>query len=137
MVTPQIRRLEPHDPLPERGPFVLVLRRFGEDDPRAVVTEIILDDGVGLPKASVPAASGSRPADFKEALRQAVTLAEIHGIAIVHAVDRTAGAREREVLAHGGDHAVNSPALDDGDPAQGTDIRDRPLDAGYNLRPER
>ena len=36
----EIIRLDPHDPLPDAKPFALVIRRFGEDDPNAIVTEI-------------------------------------------------------------------------------------------------
>ena len=37
----EIRRLEPHAPVPESGRFVLVIRRFGEDDPSATLTEVM------------------------------------------------------------------------------------------------
>jgi hypothetical protein len=53
-------------------------------------------------------------------------------------VDRTAGPREREVLRHHGDHAVDIEKLADEEPGEtGTDIRDRPMDAGYNVTPHR
>ena len=48
--TVEIRKLDPHDPLPEgRAGRVIVLRRFDEDDPRKIVTEITL---TGLPGRS-------------------------------------------------------------------------------------
>ena len=42
-------------------------------------------------------------------------MAESEGLDVVYAVDRTAGARERTVLAHGGDHTVNMEELQDMD----------------------
>ncbi len=131
MAAPGLHRLEPHDPLPERGPYVLVIRRFGEDDPKATVVEIIVDDGTAPRQVSVPAASDGSPADLGEALHQAVTLARSLGIAAIYAVDRMAGPRERAVRAHGGDHDFDETPLADGEPGEGADLRDRPRDAGY------
>ena len=134
MAGPELRRLAPHDPLPERGPYVLVLRRFGEDDPAAVVTEMIIDDGRSPPRQSVMPGRDVLPAAFDAVVHQAAEAALRHHIGIVYAVDRTEGERERSVLEHGGDHSFGSARLEDTDPEDGeagTDLRDRRRDAGY------
>ena len=48
-------------------------------------------------------------------------------------MDRTAGAREQEVLSHGGDHSVNMASLSDDDledGERGSDMRDAARTAG-------
>lgn len=123
----EIIRLEPHDPLPERGNIALVLRRFGEDDPNAVITEI---DYFGRHPVVELAADGS----FEDAVHTAARHATERGIATVYAIDRTAGRREQEVLSHHGDHSVRSDELadtDEEDGVRGATILDRPSSAGY------
>lgn len=135
-----IRRLAPHDPVPESGRYLIVMRRFAEDAPRLTVTELIASDGEHAPVLTVPAGGDGAPLGFEAALRAAVARADREGLAEVIAVDRTAGPREREVLAHEGDHAVHGEVLADTDLEEGEpgpDIRDRPQDAGYNLTPDR
>jgi hypothetical protein len=114
---PDIRRLQPHDPLPEVGRNIIVMRRLGEDAPSMAVTEIILTDG---PKQSVTAAVNpdGTEMEFEEAVRLAVSQAKDREYNVVYAVDRTAGPREREVLAHGGDHTTGMESLVDEDEDQ-------------------
>lgn len=135
-----IRRLAPHDPVPESGRYLIVMRRFAEDAPRMTITELIASDGEHAPVLIVPTGSDGLPLDFEAALRAAQVQADRDGVREVIAVDRTAGPREREVLAHGGDHAVHGETLADTDLEEGEpgpDMRDRPQDAGYNLTPDR
>lgn len=112
----------------------MVLRRFGEDDPSSVVTELIVDDGHSPPRRSVVVGPKGAAAALDAAVREAIEQAGRHHIRVVYAVDRTAGERERSVLEHGGDHSFGSARLEDTDPEDGesgTDMRDRPRDAGY------
>jgi hypothetical protein len=135
---PQVHRLQPHDAVPESGRFILVLRRFGEDAPAVAITEFIVADGVEPPEMAPAMRSDGNGMDFDEAVAAAAAQAEYRGIPNVYAVDRTSGAREREVLAHSGDRTVGMDKLQDTASGEtGTDIRDRPLDAGYNLTPHR
>jgi hypothetical protein len=115
----ELRRLNPHDPVPETGRYLIVMRRFGEDAPRAVVTELIASDGRNPPVMTVPTGADGQALDFREAVRTALALADREGLAVVYAVDRTAGPREQEVLAHGGDHAVHAERLADTDLTEG------------------
>jgi hypothetical protein len=136
---PAIRRLAPHDPVPETGRYLIVMRRFAEDAPRTTVTELIASDGHNAPVLTVPTDAGGTPLDFEAAVRAAAAQAERDGLPDVFAVDRTAGPREQEVLTHGGDHSVHAERLADTDLTEGEpgpDIRDRPEDAGYNLTPD-
>jgi hypothetical protein len=128
----EIIRLQPHDPLPEATPNAVLLRRFGEDDPKAVVTEL---DFSG-PHAAVLIAvgPGGAPLKWEDAIQEARREAEARGYDTLHVVDRTAGAREQDVLAHGGDHSVHGEGLADTDPEdgeEGSTILDRPHDAGF------
>ena len=123
-----LRVLAPHDPVPESGHYMIVMRRFAEDAPRTTLTEIITSDGQNPPVLSVPTGADGAPLDFAAAVRAARKDAEAQGLAVLYAVDRTAGSREREVLAHGGDHAVHSERLADSDLEEGErgpDMRDR------------
>ncbi len=128
----EIIRLEPHDALPEGGNIALVLRRFGEDDPSSIITEI---DFFGRHPAAVLAmGEGGQPPRFEDAVHEAVRQAQARGIATVYAIDRTAGRREQEVLTHHGDHSVRSDELsdtDEEDGERGATILDRPSGAGY------
>ena len=47
----EIRHLNPHDPTPEGGHAVVVLRRFDEDDPHKIVVELTLDPPPRLARA--------------------------------------------------------------------------------------
>ncbi len=135
-----LRRLQPHDPVPEGGRYMLVLRRFGEDAPDVAVTEIITADGRDPPQAEPALVRGGRPMEFEAAVQHAQALADRQGYAILYAVDRTAGRPERAVRQHHGDRTAGVERFADTDPEdgeQGTDLRDRPRDAGYNLNRER
>lgn len=125
----EITRLEPHDPLPEGpGRRVLVMRRFDEDDPRKTITELHLTGG-GVPaEAARPMMPDGTPMRLDDAIEAARRVAESEAVDRVYVVDRTAGAREQEIMSHGGDHSINMDKLQDTDPEdgeQGPDMRDR------------
>lgn len=128
----RIIRLDPHDPLPDPGPHAIVIRRFGEDDPNAVITEI---DYYGAHPAMLLAVSpDGGPVPWEDAVQAAQREAHMRGLGTVYAVDRTAGRREQDVLAHHGDHSIHSEELsdtDEEDGVSGTSLLDRPHDAGY------
>jgi hypothetical protein len=133
---PQVSRLQPHDPVPDAGRYMLVLRRFGEDDPQVAITEIIVADGENPPELTVAVCPDGTPMPFEQAISLAEGWAEREGCQTIYAVDRTAGQREQEVLRHHGDHAVDMKKLADEETGEeGSDMRDRPMDAGYNLTP--
>jgi hypothetical protein len=120
----ELRRLAPHDPLPEGGPYVVAMRRLAEDDPDGTVTIIAVvlctkqDDGsVSLrdDDGTVALHADGTPMEFEEAIAAAETLAKRKHIKLVCAVDRTLGPREAEVLAHHGDHGFASETLEDED----------------------
>jgi hypothetical protein len=129
----KLHRLAPHDALPgDRTPHVLVLRRFGEDDPHVTLTEITVTH---VPDPRAPARTGvavhsdGRPMSFEEAIAAAARIAAEEHIETVFAIDRTAGPREREILARHGDHSVGDAPLADDDLEEGErgpDMRDRP-----------
>lgn len=124
-----LRVLAPHDPVPESGHYMIVMRRFAEEAPRTTLTEIITSDGQNAPVLTVPVGADGAPLDFAAAVRAARREAEAQGLVVLYAVDRTAGPREQEVLAHGGDHAVHSERLADSDLEEGEpgpDMRGRP-----------
>ena len=124
----EIRRLDPHDPLPDDlGRHVLVLQRFDEDEPRRTHVEITLTTAPGKVETTRPAGPDGTPMSFDQAISAAKQVAESEGLHLVYAVDRTAGPREREILASGGDHSVNMDKLDDTDMEEGKrgpDMRD-------------
>lgn len=127
-----IRRLEPHAPLPDTR-HVTVLRRFDEDDPDRVITEIVLGTAPGRSESANPASSDGRPMALPAAIEAAKRVAESEGIAAVHVIDRTAGPREHEILDHGGDHSVGLAKLDDMDLEEGErgpDMRDPVMPRG-------
>lgn len=135
----ELRILAPHDPVPESGRYLIVMRRLAEEAPGLTITEVIASDGQNAPVLRVPTGADGAPLDFDATLEAARREAERQGLPVVYAVDRTAGPREREVLAHGGDHAVNldrlvDADLEDGEP--GPDMRDRPQESGTNLTPQ-
>jgi hypothetical protein len=122
----EIRRLNPHDPLPG-GHYVAVMRRFDEDDPKRVMVETIVGHASGAEETSRPQRADGFFMEYEEAVEAAKHLAERAGLAAVYAVDRTAGPRERDILAHGGDHSTGMDALSDTDLEEGErgpDMRD-------------
>jgi hypothetical protein len=126
------RTLEPHAPLPD-GRHVSVLRRFDEDNPDRVITEIVLGHDGGRSETANPARPDGAPMSLPEAVEAGKRVAETEGIHTVFVVDRTAGPREHEILEHGGDHSVNMAHLDDmdlEDGERGPDMRD-----GVRYRP--
>ncbi len=120
-------RLAPHDPVPDYGNHALVLRRMGEDDPNAVLIEIVFYGPHG----------GSTPlpgSNLDEAVKLALAEAEKRGLKTLYVVDRTAGKLEREALHDHGERNFTGDALSDTDAEDGVagaDIRDRPHDAGF------
>jgi hypothetical protein len=71
---------------------------------------------------------------WEDAIRTAQAEAARRGLKSLYAVDRTAGRREQEVLAHHGDHSVFSGELsdtDEEDGVSGSSILDRPPGAGF------
>ena len=125
-------RLAPHDPVPDYGNHVLVLRRMGEDDPGAVVTEIVF---YGQDSATVPAVGRDGHAlTLEQAVEAAEAEAARRHLSKVYVVDRTAGKLEQEALADHGGRGFAADALEDTDPEdgeRGPDLRDRPHDAGF------
>lgn len=120
-------RLAPHDPVPDYGNHALVLRRMGEDDPGAVVTEIVFYGNDG---GSTPVARGS----LEDAVKLALAEAERRGLKTLYVVDRTGGKLEQEAIRDHGERNFEGDALEDTDPEDGeagADIRDRPHDAGF------
>jgi hypothetical protein len=130
----EVTRLDPHDPLPERGPFVVVMRRFGEDDPNATLLEIVVATADGLPETRPAIGPDDRVLDLDGATALASRVADAMQVPRVLFVDRTAGQREAEVIRHHGDHSFAGERLEDTDPEDGeagTSLRDRPQGAGY------
>jgi hypothetical protein len=125
-------QLAPHDPIPAPGAHGLVLRHLGEDNPVAIVTEIIFHGAAGGSTAA------HRPDGSAMTLKEAVALAEsmakTHHVSTIYVLDRTKGEREQEVLKAHGLHNFPGDVLSDTDPEDGetgSDLRDRPHDAGY------
>lgn len=122
----EIIRLAPHDPVPDYGNHALVLRRMGEDNPAATVTEIVF---YGAEGSSRPVAG-----TLENAVKLALAEAERRSLKTLYVVDRTAGKLEREALHDQGERNFPGDTLDDSDiedGERGTDIRDRPHDAGF------
>lgn len=122
----EITMLAPHVALPSGpGRHVVVLRRFEEDDPGRVTTQIILTGRTE--EVSHPRMPDGAPMPFDEVIRAAVKVAESEGIGRVFVVDRMQGAREADILRHDGDHSVHMEHLSDTDPEdgeRGPDMRD-------------
>ena len=124
----QIRKLAPHDPLPEGGRHVVLLRRFEEDDPRRIVLETIVSLGPGRAEARLAVHADGTPMSVAEALQAARVRAEQDHLDPIYIIDRLAGPREREILRAHGDHSVHMGQLDDFDLEEGergSDLRDR------------
>ncbi|GAC1345318.1 MAG: hypothetical protein NVSMB18_24780 [Acetobacteraceae bacterium] len=123
----EIVRLAPHDPIPTGpGRNVVVLRRFDEEAPREIVTQIRL---TGHPDETThPVHPDGRKMSLDEAIAAAVQVAASEGLQQVFVVDRTSGEREQDILQHGGDHSVHMENLVDSDLEEGergSDMRDR------------
>ncbi len=124
----EIHRLNPHDPMPEGGHSVIVMRRFDEDDPHKTVVEVTLTHRHGLPERTHPARPDGTAMSLDEAVAAARLVADEAGIDAVQVIDRIAGPRERDIMQHGGDHTVHMDRLDDDDMEEGErgpDMRDR------------
>lgn len=124
----EIRMLNPHDPMPEGGHSVIVMRRFDEDDPHRTVVEVTLTHRKGLPERTRPGHPNGTPMSLEEAIQAARRVADEAGIDTVQVIDRLSGPRERDILQHGGDHTVHMERLDDDDLEEGErgpDMRDR------------
>ena len=79
--TVEIRTLDPHDPLPDgQAGRVIVLRRFDEDDPRKIVTEITLTGPPGHSEAVHPVRADGTAMSLDEAVSAAQKVAESEGI---------------------------------------------------------
>jgi len=104
--------LNPHDPLPARRRDAVLLRRFGEDDKSAIVTE--LDFAGAHPVMYFDAALA-----WGDILRAAYRSTVQHGLTHLYVVNRTAGPREAEVVLHHGDHGAFAGVLEDVDVADG------------------
>lgn len=125
----EIRNLDPHDAVPDgRGHRVIVIRRFDEDDPHRIVTEIILTAAHGRTETAQPHEADGSSMTLDHAIAAARKVAETEGIGAVFVLDRTAGRLEHEVVEHHGDHSFPGRTLDDTDSEdgeRGTDMRDR------------
>jgi hypothetical protein len=124
--------LAPHDPIPDPGAFGLVLRRLGEDNPVAIVTEIIFHGAKGGTTAAHK--PDGTAMSLSEALDAARAEAKLRGLPTVYVLDRTQGQREQEVLRAHGMHNFPTDVFSDTDPEDGvtgSDLRDRPHDAGF------
>jgi hypothetical protein len=125
----KIRRLDPHDPLPEgRGHRVIVLRRFDEDDPRRILTEITLTGAPGHSEVARPVRTDGTAMSLEDAVAAAQKVARTEGIGEVFVLDRTAGQLEHNVIEHAGDHSFPGKKLEDSDledDEKGPDMRDR------------
>ena len=128
----KIVHLAPHDPIPAPGPHGLVLRRLGEDNPTAIVTETVFYGADGGSTAA------HHPDGTAMTMNQVVATARAQanerGLHLLYVLDRTQGEREREVLRAHGLHNFTADILSDTDPEdgeQGSDLRDRPHDAGF------
>lgn len=122
----EITTLAPHDPLPAGpGRHVVVLRRFEEDAPGGVSTQIILTGRTE--EVTHPRKPDGTLMHFDEAIKAAVKVAESEGLHRIFVLDRMQGAREADILRHDGDHSVHMTHLTDTDPEDGEigpDMRD-------------
>jgi hypothetical protein len=124
----EIRKLDPHDPVPEAGRHVVLLRRFEEDDPRRIVLELAVARGHGAPQTRYAVHPDGTPMTVGEAVQAARRIAGEEQLERIYVIDRLAGPREQEILRHHGDHAFNMDLLQDfdlEDGVRGSDMRDR------------
>jgi hypothetical protein len=128
----EIRSLAPHDPLPS-GHSVVVMRRFDEDAPRALMIELIVTNPDHSEETMRAVHPDGSPMTIEEALALGQARADEEGLTEIWRVDRTGGPREQEVIAHDGDHSFAGEPLDDDDLEEGergVDMRDRGNDGG-------
>ena len=126
--TVEIRKLDAHDPLPEgQRRRVVVLRRFDEDDPRRIVTEIMLSASPGQSEVVQPRRADGATMSLDEAVAAARKVAESEGIGQVFVLDHTAGRLEHDIIEHAGDHSFPGKTLADTDPEDG--------ETGPDMRP--
>lgn len=128
----QIIHLAPHDPVPAPGAHGLILRRLGEDDPAAIVTEVSFYGTSG--RTMLAQRPDGTAMTIEEAIHFARGEAPHHGAGAVYVLDRTKGVREQEVIRAHGAHNFPADVLADSDPEDGeagSDLRDRPHDAGF------
>lgn len=123
----EIRTLNPHDPMPDYGQHVVVMRSFDEDDPHKTIVEVTLTHAGAMPERTRPVHPNGTPMSLEDAIKAAMRVADDAGVATVQVIDRTAGPRERDILQHGGDHSIQMDRLDDSDMEEGErgpDMRD-------------
>ena len=131
----EIRTLGPHDPLPG-GHSVVLMRRFSEDAPDTRAIELIVTNPDRSEETATPTGPDGMPLGWDDAVAVAKGRAEEEGLKRIWTVDRTAGTREQEVIAHGGDRTIGSAALADDDLSEGetgSDMRD----VDHNTAPRR
>ena len=122
----EIRTLEPHDPLPG-GHSVVLMRRFSEDAPDTLAIEMIVTNPDRSEETATPTGLDGMPLGWDDALAVAKERAVAEGLKRIWTVDRTAGPRESDVIAHGGVRTAGSETLDDDDLEEGEpgpDMRD-------------
>ena len=122
----ETRTLAPHDPLPG-GHSVVLMHRFAEDAPDRLMIEMIVTNPDRSEETSIPVDEAGQPLDWDAALAVARERAVAEGLKRIWTVDRTAGAREQQVIAHGGDRMADGETLADDDLEEGTfgpDMRD-------------
>lgn len=124
----EIRKLDPHDPVPDGGRHVVLLRRFEEDDPRRIVLELVVAHGRAPPETRRAVHADGTPMKVGEAVQLARTIASEEKLERIYIIDRLAGPREQDILRHHGDHSVHMDLLQDfdiEDGVHGSDMRDR------------
>lgn len=107
---------------------MIVLRRFDEDDPRKIVTEITLTGAPGHSEVARPTHADGSPMSLDQVIAAAQQVAKTEGIDQVFVLDRTAGRLEHEIIEHAGDHSFPGKRLDDADPEDG--------ETGPDMRPQ-
>ena len=126
-----IRRLGAHDPLPG-GHSVVLMRRLAEDDPAGIALELLVTNPDGSEETETLLGHDNQALSLEAGVTVAMKRAEGEGLRRIWLVDRTAGPREGEVLAHGGDHSFPGETLDDDDLEEGEhgpDMRDIDVNA--------
>jgi hypothetical protein len=122
----EIRRLQPHDPLPE-GHSVVLLRRFEEDRPREIMLEMIVRNPDKSEETSRLIGDDGHAMSWTQAEKVAKARAVEEGLKRIWRIDRLAGRREQEIIAHNGAHDFSGDILDDDnleDGEHGADLRD-------------
>ncbi|MCQ8279253.1 hypothetical protein NFI95_12445 [Acetobacteraceae bacterium KSS8] len=126
---PEFTTLKPHDPLPD-GPAVVLMHRFEEDDPHLLMMELIVIHANQSEETSRLITRDGTPLPLDEARHRAAEAAKEARIGRLFLIDRTEGPREREILAHDGDHSAGMDGLsdtDEEDGVTGSDMRDMSL----------